>query len=143
MAIQVVGNGGIVAEVDTTFKSVRTTIRPPESINWNCMGGVSGALTGVAAAGPIFSFRNTGTNLIIVRRVTIGFVTTTAFTTAQGLTFLRRQALVSRILAAPPFIQRAKISYARALLILHLLQILGSQAQPLSQLVLERCKLFL
>ena len=39
----------------------------------------------MAAAGPVYSFRNTGANLLIVRRVTVGFITTTAFTAAQGL----------------------------------------------------------
>lgn len=87
MAIQVQGNGGTVAEVDATFRANRVTIRPPEIIGWYAIGGSSGAMTGVAAAGNVFSFRNTGSNLIMVRRVQVGFITTTAFTTAQGLAF--------------------------------------------------------
>lgn len=87
MAIQTQGFSGVVQEVDTTFRAGRISIRPPEVINWNSIGGTSGLLTGVAAAGPVFSFRNTGTNLMMVRRISVGFVTTTAFTTAQGLQY--------------------------------------------------------
>lgn len=93
MAIQVQGNGGTVAEVDATFRAARVTLRPEESLNWNGIGGISGALTGVAANGPVFSFRNTGANLILMHRVQVGFVTTTAFTTAQGLSYGLYRAL--------------------------------------------------
>lgn len=62
-------------------------MRPPEVINWQTIGATSGAMTVVAAAGPVFSFRNIGTNLIMVRRVTVGFSVTTAFTTAQALQY--------------------------------------------------------
>lgn len=85
MGIQVIGNGGTIQEVDATFRAARITIRPSEVINWNSITGVSTLLTGVAAAGPLFSFRNIGTNLMMVRRISVGFVTTTAFTAAQGL----------------------------------------------------------
>jgi hypothetical protein len=87
MAIQVQGNGGTTQEVDATFRAARVSIRPAEVIGYYSVAGASGALTGVAAAGPVWSFRNTGANLILVRRVSIGFVTTTAFTTAQGLDY--------------------------------------------------------
>lgn len=85
MAVQQQGFSGVVDEVDATFRARRISIRPPEIINWNSISGVSGLLTAVAAAGPVFSFRNSGTNLIMVRRVAVGFVTTTAFAAAQGL----------------------------------------------------------
>lgn len=87
MALQVQGNGGTVQEVDSTFRAARVTLRPTELIGYYSISGASGALTGVAAAGPVYSFRNTGSNLLLVRRVTIGFVTTTAFTAAQGLDY--------------------------------------------------------
>lgn len=87
MPFQLQGNGGVVPEVDSTFRTLRVSLRPAEIIGYYSVSGASGALTGVAAAGPVFSFRNTGANLILVRRVTIGFVTTTAFTTAQGLDY--------------------------------------------------------
>lgn len=87
MAIQLAGDTGTVQEVDTTFKAARVSLRPGQFIGYYSVSGSSGALTGVAAAGPVWSFRNTGANLILVRRVSIGFVTTTAFTAAQGLQY--------------------------------------------------------
>lgn len=87
MAIQNQGFSGVVSEVDTTFRAQRSTLRSGEAINWNRVGGTSGLLTGVAAAGPVFSFRNTGSNPILVDLAQLGFVTTTAFTTAQGLQY--------------------------------------------------------
>ena len=85
MAVQQQGFSGVVDEVDATFRARRISIRPPEVINWNSISGVSGLLTAVAAAGPVFSFRNTGASLIMVRRISVGFITTTAFAAAQGL----------------------------------------------------------
>jgi hypothetical protein len=87
MAIQVLGNGGTIQEVDATFRAGRVSMRPVEVINWNSIGAISGALTVAAANAPVYSFRNTGTNLIMVRRITVGFATTTAFTTAQALQY--------------------------------------------------------
>ena len=87
MAIQTQGFGGVVDEVDSTFRARRVSIRPTEVLAWLSYGGVSTGLTGVAAAGAVFSLRNISTNLVIVRRVQVGFVTTTAFTTAQGLAY--------------------------------------------------------
>lgn len=87
MPFQPQGFSGVVPEVDTTFRASRVTIRPVEMLGYYSIAGASGALTGVAANGPVFAFRNTGANLLLVRRISIGFVTTTAFTTAQGLSY--------------------------------------------------------
>lgn len=87
MAIQTQGTTGNVMEVDTSFKSARVSIRPPESLAWLSVGAQSGAVTGIAANGPVFSFRNISANPILVRRVGIGFVTTTGFTAAQAVDF--------------------------------------------------------
>lgn len=87
MPFQPQGFSGVVPEVDTTFRANRVSLRPAELIGYYSVSGASGALTGVAAAGPVFSFRNTGSNLILVRRITMGFVVTTAFTAAQGLDY--------------------------------------------------------
>lgn len=89
MSVQILGQDGTsVQAVDATFKASRSTLRPAEVIGWYSFGATSGALTGVAAAGPVFSLRNTGTNLLKVRRLQVGFVTTTAFTTCtQGLAY--------------------------------------------------------
>lgn len=87
MAIQTQGFSGVVQEVDTTFRAGRSTLRSAEAINWSRVGGTSGLLTVVAAAGPVFSFRNTGANPILVDLAQVAFVTTTAFTTAQSLQY--------------------------------------------------------
>lgn len=87
MPIQKQGATGAVQEVDPTKQAARVTLRPAECIGYYSVAGTSGALTAVAAAGPVFSFRNTGANLLIVRNVRVGFVTTTAFTAAQGLAY--------------------------------------------------------
>jgi hypothetical protein len=76
--------------VDPTFLTARISDHPPEILGAYSMGLVSGALTGVAAAGTVYSFRwapATTTQLCMVRRIEVGFVTTTAFGTAQGLAY--------------------------------------------------------
>lgn len=76
--------------VDPTFVAARMSDHPPEILGAYSMGLTSGALTGVAAAGTVFSFRwapATTTQLCMVRRVEIGFSTVTAFGTAQPLQY--------------------------------------------------------
>lgn len=81
------GSTGTLAEVDSGSLAQRTSIRSLRSLAWNSLGVQSGALTTIAAGGRLFSLRNTSTNLILVRRVGVGFMTTTAFTAAQALDF--------------------------------------------------------
>lgn len=81
------GTAGSLAEVDPGSLAMRMTSRPMKSLAWNGLAGMSGGLTGIAAGARIFSLRNTGTNLILIRRVTLGFMTTAAFTTAQTIDF--------------------------------------------------------
>lgn len=83
MAILEGGTSAALSDVDTTFKALRTSIRPMESLAWISVAAKSGALTGVAANGPIFAFRNISANPVAIRRVGVGFICTTAFTTAQ------------------------------------------------------------
>lgn len=78
-------SGTNVAEIDTAFKSLRTSIRPMEVTSWLDVAAASAALTGVAANAAVFSFRNISTNPVIVRRVGVGFICTTGFTAAQSL----------------------------------------------------------
>lgn len=54
---------------------------------WMSIGAVTGALTGAAANSPIFSMRNISVPKLLVRRVGLGFITTTAFTVAQIMDF--------------------------------------------------------
>jgi len=75
------GLTGNLADVDATFDA----LRPAEARGWFSVGAVSGALTGVAANAAVFSLRNISSNLLLVRRVGVGFVATTGFTAAQQL----------------------------------------------------------
>lgn len=87
MPFQPQGFSGVVPEVDATFRAGRVSMRPPEVLTWLSVSAQSGAMTGVAAASAVFSLRNTGTNLLMIRRIGIGAVLTTAFTTAQKLDY--------------------------------------------------------
>jgi hypothetical protein len=84
MAIQLLGaDGASIAEVGATHKAQRVSLRPTEAIAWHSIGAISGALTAAAAGGAVFSLRNLSSNLLLIRRVGVGFITTTAFTTPQ------------------------------------------------------------
>lgn len=81
------GTSGIDADVDTTFKALRVSIRPMEVTSWISVAAKSGAATTVAAAGAIFSLRQLAATLLIIRRIGVGFVATTGFTAAQLLDY--------------------------------------------------------
>lgn len=86
MAISIAGTNGITqAEVDSAFNALRSTIRPMTTLGWNSIGTATGLATVVAANGSIFSFRNISSNLIIVRRVGVGYICTTGYTAAQSV----------------------------------------------------------
>lgn len=88
MALPLIGGTtNAVAEVDTGFKALRVSIRPAEILNWYSVGAQSGLLAGASANTAVFSFRNLGSNPILVRRVGVGFIGTTAFTAAQKLDY--------------------------------------------------------
>lgn len=84
---------GTAAEVDNAFKAARATLRPMESLAWLEVAARSGALAGAAANSAVFSLRNMSANPLIVRRLGIGWTSTTGFTVAQelawGLMFAR------------------------------------------------------
>jgi hypothetical protein len=76
--------------VDPTMLAARISERPPEILGAYQIGAVSGLLTGAAAGATVFSFRwapSTSTQLCMIRRVEVGFSTTTAFGTAQALSY--------------------------------------------------------
>lgn len=83
MAVIEGGVSAALVEVDTTHKAARVTVRPTEALGWLSIAAKSGALTGVAANGPVFSFRNLSANPVMLRSLGVGFVCTTAFTAAQ------------------------------------------------------------
>jgi len=95
MAVLEDPNTGNMAFVDASKNALRATLRPFELTGYFAFGTQSGALTGVAANGPVFSLRNAAGNgeLVLVRHIGLGFLTTTAFTTPQavdyGLLFAR------------------------------------------------------
>jgi hypothetical protein len=86
----IIQSGGAAANallVDPNFSAARVAVRPMDVLGWNSVGIATGALTGLASGAAIFSFRNLAANPILVRRVGVGFVTTTAFTAAQMVSF--------------------------------------------------------
>jgi hypothetical protein len=85
--IQSGGAAGTALLVDASFGAARTTMRPMDVLGWNSVGVASGLVTGLAANATIFSLRNLSGNPVLVRRVGVGFVTTTAFTAAQMVSF--------------------------------------------------------
>lgn len=86
MAIQVQGNGGTVAEVDgTTYRALRSTIRPPEygSLGHYMMSTATGTIgAGMAGNSEIFQLRWTdATRLCAIYEITLeGMYQITGFT---------------------------------------------------------------
>jgi hypothetical protein len=88
MAIQVLGNDAAsILGIDATFKAARMSIRPAECLAWASVGAQSGAITGVTANANLFSFRNLSANPVLIRRVGLGFILSTAFSAAQLVDF--------------------------------------------------------
>jgi hypothetical protein len=93
MAIIQSGADSTLLTVDPTFKAARVVVKPDELTGAYQVGTASGALTTVAAftstAGHVFAFRwapGTGA-LCAIKRVSVGFVCTTAFGSAQQMGF--------------------------------------------------------
>jgi|SRR5579863_5415005 len=90
------GTPGTQAVVDPTFNALRVNPKPTDYAPGVGGGGLhgsvavaTGAFTGAGAGGIVFLFRNTGvpSTLLIVKRVIISAVVTTAFTTGQAIDF--------------------------------------------------------
>ena len=88
MAIIQSGADSTLLTVDPTMRAARVVMKPDEMTGSYQLATVSGGTTGIAAGGTLFSFRySPGTSAVaIVKRVSIGFVTT-AFTTAGQHSF--------------------------------------------------------
>ena len=89
MAVIQTAGSSTLATVDTNFKSLRNTVKPDDSAGAYQIGVRSGLMTVVAANAPVFSFRfapGTG-QLCVVKRVTVGWITTTGFTAGQIMGF--------------------------------------------------------
>jgi len=88
--IQSGASATVLQTVDATMLAARVSERPPEVLGAYQLAMTSGLLTGVTAGQVVYGFRfapSTTTNLCMIRRVEIGFATTTAFTTAQSLQY--------------------------------------------------------
>ena len=62
MAVLEDPNTGSMAAVDASKSALRASLRPFELTGYSAFGAQSGALTGVAANGPVFSLRNAAGN---------------------------------------------------------------------------------
>lgn len=85
-------SGSTVMTVDPTYAAARVAIRPIEQLGTYSVGAFTGAYTGAGANTPLFSMRfvagSAGSaQIAIIQRVTLSFVQTTAFTTAQQMGF--------------------------------------------------------
>lgn len=75
--------------VEPALKTLRAVIKPDEAVGTYQLSAATGAITTLAANGPIFSFRwapGTG-QVCVIKRVAIGFNATTGFTTGQAMGF--------------------------------------------------------
>ena len=85
-------SGSTLMTVDPTYTAGRIAIRPIEQLGSYLYGGRTGAYTGAGANTPIFSMRfvagSAGSaQIAIIQRITINWVLTTAFGTAQEIAF--------------------------------------------------------
>jgi len=83
MSVQVQGASSTIAEVESATRAIRTMTRPPDpgALGSYKLAAKSGLMAaGLAANSPIFSFRYSGANLALVRRIVMSAgVNTTAF----------------------------------------------------------------
>lgn len=91
MAIQVQGNSGVVAEIDSTRRPQRVVIEPnggSEVLGHYIIGEASGIVATPAAAAEVFQFRNShASNLVIVERLVVSMANAAAVTAAQEFGF--------------------------------------------------------
>lgn len=89
MGVQIFGkDGAAVADVDTGHDAQRVSLRPSAVAGWVSLGLRTGILPAATPAGALlFVMRNTGANLLLVRRFSLAFLAVTAFTAAQRLEF--------------------------------------------------------
>ena len=89
MALIQSGVDATLLTIDPTMKAARVVIKPDELTGAFQLASVTGAITTLAAGAPIFSFRwAPGTGAVcVVKRISVGFVCTTAFGAAQQMGF--------------------------------------------------------
>jgi len=87
MALIQSGVDSTLLTVDPTMKAARVVIKPDELTGAFQLSVPTGAVTTLAAGAPVFSFRwAPGTGAVcVVKRISVGFVCTTAFGAAQQM----------------------------------------------------------
>jgi len=100
MAIQIIGNGGVIVEVEANHRAMRSVARPNDvgSLGSYRVGASTGLLAGLAANTPIFSVRwGDATRVMVPRFLRVRYAVVTGFTAAQELAF---DAIVARAFSA-------------------------------------------
>lgn len=100
MAVIQSGTTTDIVTVDPTMDAFRASIKPDEMSGAYSLSAATGAMTVIAAAGPIFSFRYAAGlgQLCVVKRVSITATVTTGFTAGQQIgygLFMARNFLAS------------------------------------------------
>ena len=96
MAIQIQGNGGTVAEVDSTFRAIRMAPRPIEhgALGHYRLATTVPLVVTQAANGTLFSFRwGDATRLCVIQKLRLGILQTAA---ATATLFERYQVFIAR-----------------------------------------------
>lgn len=89
MAIQILGNGGVIAEVDANSRALRVNPRPIDvgslgAYSWDSITGTIAA--GAGALSVWLSFRwGDATRTALIRKVRVGLQSLTGFTAGNGL----------------------------------------------------------
>ena len=87
MAVIEGGLSGALQEVDPAFLAARVSERPLPAHSWKSVGLRSGLLADLPANATILSLRNLSANLLLVRRMGLGVITTAPFDEALLLEF--------------------------------------------------------
>lgn len=87
MSVKIIGSSGTIEEVDATFSSIRSSIRPQESLNFNKLAISCASLGGFGSPDSIVSFKNVSKYPIAVSRVSMSVMTTTAYLAGFGMQF--------------------------------------------------------
>lgn len=88
MGIQIIGNSGVIAEVQANTRALNSRCTPIDigSLGAYRLAQTSGLTTGVAAAAPVYSWRwGDATRLAVLRKLRVRAAVITGFTAAQQL----------------------------------------------------------
>ncbi len=77
MAIEVLGVGGVLAQIETNSAALRTVLKPNDvgSLGAYSLGGLSGVMAaGLTSASPIYSWRSGTQNIYLVKKILFGAI---------------------------------------------------------------------